>query len=60
MCCAHATGGLTLNDFILAAKLDQIEVEYSPKWLKAQQALKEEGRAAEPGQASAPASTGSS
>jgi len=30
----HAIGGLSIYDFILAAKLDQIEVVYSPKWLK--------------------------
>lgn len=30
----HAIGGLSLHDFVLAAKLDQIEVTYSPKWLR--------------------------
>ena len=30
----HAIGGLSLPDFVLAAKMDQIKVEYSPKWLK--------------------------
>mmetsp|Transcript_43025 Transcript_43025/g.71720 ORF Transcript_43025/g.71720 Transcript_43025/m.71720 type:complete len:133 (-) Transcript_43025:261-659(-) len=30
----HASGGLTQLDIDLAAKLDAIEVEYSPKWLK--------------------------
>ncbi|GIL61754.1 hypothetical protein Vafri_16142 [Volvox africanus] len=30
----HAVGGLTLPDFALAAKLDTLEVEYSPKWAK--------------------------
>ena len=30
----HAIGGLAIVDFVLAAKLDAIEVEYSPKWLK--------------------------
>jgi hypothetical protein len=33
----HAAGGLTTNDFVLAAKLDQLDVEYSPKWLSSQQ-----------------------
>lgn len=37
----HAAGGLTLYDFILAAKLDQIEVDYSPKWLEKQMAAKQ-------------------
>ena len=30
----HAIGGLSLPDFVLAAKIDEIKVEYSPKWLK--------------------------
>mmetsp|Transcript_31197 Transcript_31197/g.58567 ORF Transcript_31197/g.58567 Transcript_31197/m.58567 type:complete len:154 (+) Transcript_31197:52-513(+) len=30
----HAIGGLALPDFVLAAKIDQIKVDYSPKWLK--------------------------
>ncbi|CAJ1328264.1 unnamed protein product [Effrenium voratum] len=30
----HAIGGLSLGDFVLAAKMDTIEVEYSPKWLR--------------------------
>ena len=34
----HAVGGLTLPDLVLAAKLDTVEVEYSPKWLKQRQA----------------------
>eukprot|EP00798_Chlamydomonas_sp_ICE-L_P019220 gene19220-25840_t len=35
----HAAGGLTMFDFVLCAKLDAIEgVEYSPKWLKEQEA----------------------
>ena len=33
----HAIGGLSLPDLVLAAKMDAIEVEYSPKWLKEQQ-----------------------
>lgn len=33
----HAVGGLTYPDFVLAAKLDMIEADYSPKWLKQQQ-----------------------
>lgn len=32
----HAVGGLTMPDLVLAAKLDTIEVEYSPKWVKQQ------------------------
>ena len=31
----HAAKGLTLPDFILAAKIDAIPVDYSPKWLEA-------------------------
>jgi 4a-hydroxytetrahydrobiopterin dehydratase len=34
----HAVGGLTLPDLVLAAKIDTIGVDYSPKWLKSQQA----------------------
>ncbi len=30
----HAAGGLTHFDFVLAAKLDELEVDYSPKWLR--------------------------
>jgi 4a-hydroxytetrahydrobiopterin dehydratase len=30
----HAVGGITDNDFILAQKIDEIKVDYSPKWLK--------------------------
>ena len=30
----HAIGGLSLFDFILAAKMDQVEVTYSPKWVR--------------------------
>lgn len=30
----HAIGGLSLHDFVLAAKLDKVEVTYSPKWLR--------------------------
>ena len=33
-CSTHAIGGLSENDFILAAKLDAIQVDYSPKWLR--------------------------
>jgi hypothetical protein len=29
-------GGLTYPDFVLAAKIDTIDVDYSPKWLKQQ------------------------
>eukprot|EP00640_Fibrocapsa_japonica_P007753 CAMPEP_0113941184 /NCGR_PEP_ID=MMETSP1339-20121228/7163_1 /TAXON_ID=94617 /ORGANISM="Fibrocapsa japonica" /LENGTH=143 /DNA_ID=CAMNT_0000945263 /DNA_START=148 /DNA_END=579 /DNA_ORIENTATION=- /assembly_acc=CAM_ASM_000762 len=29
----HSVGGLTENDFILAELLDNVPVEYSPKWL---------------------------
>ena len=30
---AHSISGLSLPDLVLAAKIDGIEVEYSPKWL---------------------------
>ena len=30
----HAIGGLSIYDFALAAKLDEIDVDYSPKWAK--------------------------
>ncbi len=33
----HATGGLTLADLIMAAKIDAIPVAYSSRWLKKQQ-----------------------
>jgi 4a-hydroxytetrahydrobiopterin dehydratase len=36
----HAIGGLSLPDFIMAAKLDELPVVYSPKWLEKQQASK--------------------
>ncbi|EIE23490.1 transcriptional coactivator/pterin dehydratase, partial [Coccomyxa subellipsoidea C-169] len=32
----HAIKGLSIYDFILAAKIDALPVEFSPKWLKAQ------------------------
>lgn len=32
----HDVGGLSLNDLILAAKIDQLHVEYSSKWLDSQ------------------------
>lgn len=32
----HAIGGLSLPDFVLAAKINSIAVECSPKWLKEQ------------------------
>mmetsp|Transcript_4506 Transcript_4506/g.12300 ORF Transcript_4506/g.12300 Transcript_4506/m.12300 type:complete len:174 (+) Transcript_4506:8-529(+) len=35
----HAVGGLTNFDFILAAKLDEVPVDYSPKWLEKAQAV---------------------
>jgi hypothetical protein len=31
-------GGLTRLDLVLAAKLDEIPVVYSPKWLREQEA----------------------
>jgi 4a-hydroxytetrahydrobiopterin dehydratase len=34
----HAVGGLTLPDLVLAAKLDALPVEYSPKWLREREA----------------------
>eukprot|EP00927_Polykrikos_kofoidii_P054897 TRINITY_DN49241_c0_g1_i1.p1 TRINITY_DN49241_c0_g1~~TRINITY_DN49241_c0_g1_i1.p1 ORF type:complete len:183 (-),score=38.00 TRINITY_DN49241_c0_g1_i1:104-652(-) len=37
----HDVGGLTISDFVLAAKIDSVEVEYSPKWFREKmQALK--------------------
>lgn len=33
----HAIGGLSMPDLVLAAKMDAIDVTYSPKWLKQQQ-----------------------
>ena len=30
----HAIGGLSMHDFVLAAKLDALDVAYSPKWLR--------------------------
>ena len=38
----HAIGGLSLPDLVLAAKMDAIPVEYSPKWLKEQQAAQQQ------------------
>lgn len=37
----HAIGGLSLPDLVLAAKIDSIQVECSPKWLKEQEAAKQ-------------------
>ena len=34
----HSVGGLTMLDLILAAKLDEVDVEYSPKWLREREA----------------------
>jgi len=34
----HAIDGLSLPDFVLAAKIDKLEVVCSPKWLREQQA----------------------
>ena len=34
----HAIGGLSLPDLVLAAKIDALDVEYSPKWLREQAA----------------------
>jgi hypothetical protein len=33
----HAISALSMFDFIVAAKLDVLPVEYSPKWLKENQ-----------------------
>lgn len=30
----HAAGGVTLADVALAARLDAVPCEYSPKWLR--------------------------
>lgn len=42
----HAVSGITMADLVLAAKLDAIEVEYSPKWVKQQQEKEAEAEAA--------------
>jgi 4a-hydroxytetrahydrobiopterin dehydratase len=34
----HAVGGITLPDLVIAAKLDALPVEYSPKWLREHEA----------------------
>ena len=36
----HAIGGLSLPDLVLAAKIDAIPTEYSPKWLREQEAAR--------------------
>lgn len=30
----HVIGGLSMFDFVVASKLDAIDVDYSPKWLR--------------------------
>ena len=30
----HAVGGLTTSDFILAAAIEKVKVDFSPKWLQ--------------------------
>ena len=30
----HSTGGLCTNDFVLASKLDALDIDFSPKFLK--------------------------
>jgi 4a-hydroxytetrahydrobiopterin dehydratase len=37
----HAAGGLTIYDFKLAHALDEIKIDYSPKWLKSHPELQE-------------------
>ncbi len=51
----HVVGGLTRPDFALAAKLDAIDVEYSPKWAQAE-AERMAANAAVPKEAKAEAS----
>jgi 4a-hydroxytetrahydrobiopterin dehydratase len=34
----HTLRGLSINDFVVAAKIDSLEVDFSPKWLQEQQA----------------------
>ena len=41
----HAIGGLSMPDLVLAAKIDAIPVEYSPKWLREKQAAAGAGAA---------------
>lgn len=33
----HAIGGISAQDLILAARIDALPVEYSPKWYQKQQ-----------------------
>ncbi len=33
----HALGGLSINDFIVAAHSDQVPIQYSKKWLESHQ-----------------------
>ena len=54
MLTTHAIGGLAMADFVMAAKLDVVHVDYSPKWLKEQHAA----GAAPPGAAPPPAAAG--
>jgi len=39
----HAIGGLSLPDMVLAAKIDGLPVECSPKWLKERASAEEQG-----------------
>lgn len=32
----HAIGALSMHDVVLAAKIDDLDITYSPKWLKTQ------------------------
>ena len=38
----HSLGGLSINDIELAKEIDEVKVEYSPKWLKSHPEAKRE------------------
>ncbi len=38
----HSLGGLSINDIELAKEIDDVKVEYSPKWLKSHPEAKRE------------------
>lgn len=44
----HAIGGLSMPDLVLAAKIDAIAVEVSPKWLRERQEAKATGKSDQP------------
>lgn len=40
----HKLGGLTENDLVLAEFLDQVPIDYSPKWLRENPAAKDSAK----------------